>query len=360
MRYMPLDFVKPHHYLAQPIYNRKFVEQLFDDGHLTPARVESLKRLGYHSVFVREYDKPDVANALEHQMLSAVYSRVAALNESLEKIAATWQPDKQVPLPLESVRKLDAIIIDLDQLGEALSLEMLRQKHPVLHLYESKSLFLYNVQHAVHTALIAVRIGLKKDLNIKALKNLFLGALLQDIGYIFLKEFNIEKIGLLSHESRLAQQTHVRYTHALLSQLQSVNGIVRNICLQHHEREDGSGYPMGLRSPEINPLAKILTLAISFDALVSDRPFRPAYPAHKAIAIIQQGSGKHFDSHCVELLVKAIPPFPLGTYISYNKRVGIVYSYDATHRNPVIQFEDGNQASLSELSDGPVGLNYQA
>lgn len=360
MRYMPLDFVKPHHYLAQAIYNKHFVEQLFDDGNLTIYRVEALKKLGYHSVYVRESNRPDVDNALPHLMLSDVYTRVNHIFDLVLKIAQKWHPDKCQPIPLDMVKDFHQASGALEVLGESLAIELLRQNQPVLHLYESKSLQLYPVQHAVHTALIAMKIGLKKDLNIKSLKQLFMAAILNDIGYIFVNAFDPIKSGLLSEAKKIEQQVHVRYTHTFLSQMTEINGLVRNICLNHHEREDGLGYPAGLDAKAIHPLAKILSVAITYDALVSDRPFRPAYPLHKAVQMIQQGSGKQFEASAVALLVKCIPPFPLGTCITYQKKVGIVSSYDDTHQNPIIIFEDGSTSPLKALVDGPLGLNYQA
>ena len=360
MRYLPLDFVKPHQYLAQAIYNKQFIEQLFDDGQLHASRVDSLKRLGYHSVFVREANRPDVSNAITHSVLSDLYSRINTLFITVEKISLTWHPNKQIPLPLDHQKKINVLIEDLDLMGENLAIELLRQNQPVLHLYESKSLVLYPVQHALHTALITLKLGLRCNLNIKTLKVLFLGSILNDIGYLFTKDVDISKSGLLNQETKYAQQVHVRYTHQLLSQLTSVNGMVRNICLQHHEREDGQGYPSAIGGANLNPLTKILTVAISYDALVSDRPFRPAYPPHKAITLMRMQQGKQFDKKILDFLSQIISPFPLGTLISYQKKVGLVATYDPTHLNPTIQFEDQSTSRLSDLIDGPLGLNFQS
>lgn len=359
MRYMPLDFIKPEHILAQPIYNKQFVEQLFDDGKLHKSRIEALRRLGYHSVFVREVDKPHINNAFSHLQINDLYSKIGVLFNVIDQLKTIWQPDQGQVLPLEHQRRLNTLIEDLESLGESFALNLVKQNHPVLHQYESKSLQLYPIQHAAHTALLALKIGIKGGLNIKSLKQLFLGAVLNDIGYFFISDFDLAKTGLLSSEIKLHQQAHVKYTHSILSQLTAVPGLVRNICLQHHEREDGKGYPNGLNHQNILPMAKQLSIAIAFDALVSDRPFRPAYSAHRALSLLKNNAVGHFDQKTLQQLTDSIAPFPLGTHITYQKKIGVVSTYDSTHKNPSILFSDQDIRHLDALTDGPIGVNYQ-
>lgn len=74
----------------------------------------------------------------------------------------------------------------------------------------------------------------------------------------------------------------------------------------HHENWDGSGYPRGLRGEEIPLEARIFTLADTWDALTSDRPYRKAMPHEAAIAIIKNETGRHFDPNIAEIFLKLI------------------------------------------------------
>ena len=87
--------------------------------------------------------------------------------------------------------------------------------------------------------------------------------------------------------------------------IQAYAGIIP-IVEQHHERYDGKGYPFGKRGDQIHPSARIMTLADSFDAMVSDRPYRPGLTQEQAIRIISEEAGGQFDPRIVEAFNKAI------------------------------------------------------
>lgn len=79
------------------------------------------------------------------------------------------------------------------------------------------------------------------------------------------------------------------------------------IALMHHERWDGSGYPAGLRGPEIPVEARIVALADSFDALSSARPYKPAFPPERVMSIIREETGSHFDPEIYAVFQMALP-----------------------------------------------------
>ncbi len=83
--------------------------------------------------------------------------------------------------------------------------------------------------------------------------------------------------------------------------------ISRRIALTHHEKWDGSGYPRGLKGEEIPLVGRIVALADVFDALTSERPFKPAWPVENAVAYIREQAGKHFDPRLAELFLELMP-----------------------------------------------------
>jgi HD-GYP domain-containing protein (c-di-GMP phosphodiesterase class II) len=76
------------------------------------------------------------------------------------------------------------------------------------------------------------------------------------------------------------------------------------IVLHHHERWDGKGYPSGLKGREIPLPARIVALADAYQALISDRPYRRAYPKRQALQILRKSAGGHFDKDLVNILIK--------------------------------------------------------
>ncbi|MES2682816.1 MAG: HD domain-containing phosphohydrolase [Pseudomonadota bacterium] len=83
--------------------------------------------------------------------------------------------------------------------------------------------------------------------------------------------------------------------------------IARRISLTHHEKWDGTGYPRGLKGEEIPLVGRIVALADVFDALTSERPFKPAWPVENAIAYIREQSGRHFDPRLAGLFLELMP-----------------------------------------------------
>ncbi|MFH1504732.1 MAG: HD domain-containing phosphohydrolase, partial [Candidatus Omnitrophota bacterium] len=91
----------------------------------------------------------------------------------------------------------------------------------------------------------------------------------------------------------------------ILKEIHALRGAIPAI-LYHHERYDGKGYPLGLKGEEIPLSARILAVSDVYQALVSDRPYRKAYSKKKALKIIKEESGKHFDVKVVKIFLKVI------------------------------------------------------
>jgi putative two-component system response regulator len=83
--------------------------------------------------------------------------------------------------------------------------------------------------------------------------------------------------------------------------------MARTIALTHHEKWDGSGYPQGLKGEEIPHEGRIVAIADVFDALTSERPYKPAWTVSDAIATMQRDSGTHFDPQLLALFVEHLP-----------------------------------------------------
>ena len=90
---------------------------------------------------------------------------------------------------------------------------------------------------------------------------------------------------------------------------ENIDPMVKNIVLYHHEQWNGSGYVEGLQREEIPLEARIVALADVFDALVSERVYKPAYSIEKSVEIIQSEKGKHFDPAVVSAFMQCYTAF---------------------------------------------------
>ncbi len=131
---------------------------------------------------------------------------------------------------------------------------------------------------------------------------------MHDIGKIGIPDRILLKPGKLDDEEFEIMKTHTTIGAELLSGSKSeLMQVAEVIALSHHEKWDGSGYPAGLRGEDIPLAGRICALCDVFDALTSDRPYKMAWPVEKAVAHIQQQSGKHFDPRLVEAFATIWP-----------------------------------------------------
>ncbi len=145
----------------------------------------------------------------------------------------------------------------------------------------------------------------------KYINDVYISAPLHDIGKIRIPDAVLNKPGKLTDDEYEIMKTHTTAGREIIEKaITIVKGDsylkeARNMAGYHHEKWDGTGYPEGL-SGEVIPLsARIMAVADVFDAVSSKRVYKPAMSFEKAISIIEEGSGTHFDPKCVEVFIEA-------------------------------------------------------
>jgi two-component system response regulator RpfG len=127
---------------------------------------------------------------------------------------------------------------------------------------------------------------------------------MHDIGKIGVPDRILLKRGVLSSHERSIMMEHARIGYEILRDSPSMYlQFGATIAWCHHEKFDGEGYPRGLKGSDIPMEARIVAIADVFDALLSERPYKGAWPVERALDLIRAESGKHFDPDCVEALL---------------------------------------------------------
>ena len=141
----------------------------------------------------------------------------------------------------------------------------------------------------------------------KEVERIKLGALLHDVGKIGIPETVLKKEGPLSDEEWAIMKQHPTIgAEKVLTPNPSLRDLIP-IVKYHHERIDGKGYPEGLRNGNIPLAAKIVAIADTYHALVSDRPYRRGMDIEKAISILKEGAGTQWDADLVRTFIKIAP-----------------------------------------------------
>lgn len=150
---------------------------------------------------------------------------------------------------------------------------------------------------ATYSRMVAEALGLDRDY----CNTLYLAAPMHDIGKIGVADSILLKPGPLTDEERAAMQLHASYGEQILKgSSSSLVCLASEIACTHHERWDGTGYPRGLKGEEIPLSGRITAVADVFDALTSDRPYKPAWSPEDAARLIFKQKGQHFDPACVD------------------------------------------------------------
>ncbi|MGC8855381.1 MAG: GAF domain-containing protein [Anaerolineae bacterium] len=132
------------------------------------------------------------------------------------------------------------------------------------------------------------------------------GALLHDIGKMGIPDAILHKPGPLTEQEQRIMRLHPQYAYEMLSAIPFLKDSL-DIPYCHHEHWDGSGYPRGLKGEEIPLAARIFTVVDNWDAITSNRPYRPAWPKEKARQYLIEQAGKIFDPRIVEVFLKLNP-----------------------------------------------------
>jgi putative nucleotidyltransferase with HDIG domain len=153
--------------------------------------------------------------------------------------------------------------------------------------------------HSERVTNLALAIGREIRLSAEDMDILHRGGLLHDIGKIGIPARVLDKPGQLDEEERDIMRQHPEIGARILAPIKAYADVIP-LVLYHHERFDGTGYPAGLKGENIPFFARLLTVPDVFDAIHSDRPYRPGWPAAKAVDVITKASGLHFDPDIVE------------------------------------------------------------
>ena len=191
----------------------------------------------------------------------------------------------------------------------------------------------YAYNHSVSSSIWAAAFGRNLGLPLKKIQMVAMGALLFDVGKTKLPEkliLNPNQYNTVEHN---LVKKHVDYSLEIVKSIDGISDEIIEMIATHHERNDGTGYPHGLKGSDIPIFGKMAGIIDSYDAIISDRPHASAISPHDAIKELYSWSGKGFQAELIEQFIQVVGVYPVGTLVELSDgRVGVVVAHNRARR----------------------------
>ena len=255
--------------------------------------------------------------------------QVAPVNIAKERARATKivrQSKQAVMSMFEEARMGNAVDVGgAKQLVEEISDSITRNPTALISLARLKTIHDYTYMHSV--AVCAMMVSLAKQLGLEEaqVRSAGLAGLLHDLGKAVMPLEVLNKPGKLTTEEFAVIKSHPVEGHKLLLNGTDVDPIVKDVCLHHHEKTDGSGYPDGLTGDGISLFAKMGAVCDVYDAVTSNRPYKPGWDPAESLRKMAQWASGHFDPLVFQAFVKCMGIYPVGSLVQLTSgRIGVV------------------------------------
>ena len=201
------------------------------------------------------------------------------------------------------------------QLVQEISDSVARNAGALISLARLKTADDYTYMHSV--AVCAMMIALARQLGLDEATVSAAGeaGLLHDMGKAMLPMAVLNKPGKLSEEEFATVREHPALGHSLLSMASGIGAITLDVCLHHHEKMDGSGYPKGLAGDQISLFAKMGAVCDVYDAITSNRPYKDGWDPAESMRKMGQWVEGHFDPGVFQAFAKSLGIYPVGSLV---------------------------------------------
>ncbi|HAS64138.1 MAG TPA: HD family phosphohydrolase [Vibrio sp.] len=185
----------------------------------------------------------------------------------------------------------------------------------------------YLLEHSVNVACLLVSFGKHLGLSKETLKHMAIGGIIHDVGKIKVDDKVLHKPARLTPEEFEHMKLHQVYAKQIITNVKGLSDVSRDVCLMHHEKLDGSGYPLGLTAEQLPIHGRMSSIVDIYDALTADRCYKRGMSSAEAFKILLSLTPTHLDKDLVYKFINCIGVFPVGSVVELSDgRVGIVWT----------------------------------
>ncbi len=360
MRLYRLNNIEPGMVLGRSIYEENNRLMLAAGNKITPNILERFIERGYNYIYIMQDGTEDVIpeDVISYSVLLQSSSKLESIVKNLKKIIEfrDISIEKAMELIEEEYIESSNVSFDVREIVEEILNDISFSAHKILYTLIPKSRSTYFVDHAINTTILSTLIGYKYRFKKPELRSLAIGSFLHDIGKIIVEQ-------LIGHDDYQTAQKlykeHSTFSYLMLQKCGIISSMENQIVYQHHENQDGSGFPKGYKGLNVPPiksttwqkkgmifrLAEICTVADAYDRMVlnpfDENQLTPSDVIRKLVSM----AGTVINKDIVRTLVQIVPIYPVGVYIRVAKSddssitgyYGVVADINAENLNkPVI------------------------
>jgi HD-GYP domain-containing protein (c-di-GMP phosphodiesterase class II) len=253
--------------------------------------------------------------------------RPTPLNEEVKRAAKICAKARDAVFSMfQEVRMGNAVTAETaGAVVEEISSSVLRNPGALISLARLKNADDYTYMHSVAVCALMVALARQLGLDEQQTRDAGMAGLLHDLGKAMIPAEILGKPGKLTDEEFGVIKRHPVEGHRLLVEGGSVTGVPLDVCLHHHEKVDGTGYPEGLTGEQISLFAKMGAVCDVYDAITSNRPYKAGWDPAESVRKMTEWSKGHFDERVFKAFVKSIGIYPIGSLVRLQSgRLGVV------------------------------------
>ncbi len=328
--YLSIDLVEPGMRTAEVVFNKYGSVMLWKDVALDEHSIQRLKNIGIKSMWVSKEEPHKKDNAF----------KLSAAQRFMMDYERDVSSTKQLFQDISSGKRLN--MDAANEIVNTLSHKSNDNQNIISSIMQVRSLDEYTYYHSLNVSMLCMLIGRWLRLDDENIRNLAQAGLLHDIGKSQISPEILNKPGRLTDSEFAEMKHHSEYGYSLLSGISEIPPEVSIAILTHHEKEDGSGYPMGLTGDKLNLYSKIITVADIFDAMTANRTYKKKDTPLKVFELMQHGSFGVLDPVVLNVFLENVTNYYLGARVKLNtgETGNIVFMNKMDFSRPVVQVDD--------------------
>lgn len=318
-------------WLEHPFWRNKFV--LTDPKDIALIQASPIKEVwinlakGLDSEATETTDSAiEIITAESVPNVSPVAQERTGFNDEVKRAAKICAKGKEAVVSMfQEARMGKAIEADAAApLVEEISNSVMRNPGALISLARLKIADDYTYMHSVAVCALMIALSRQLGLDEQQTRDAGMAGLLHDLGKAMIPMEILNKPGKLTDEEFALVKTHPEEGYKLLLEGKGISEIAKDVCLHHHEKIDGSGYPKGLNGESMSLYAKMGAVCDVYDAVTSNRPYKAGWDPAESIKRMAEWKG-HFDPTVFQAFVKSLGIYPIGSFVRLESgKLGVV------------------------------------